>query len=189
MKKYLFGFVFGAIVFTGAGVAFADEKDGKPFKALWDTTQALQVEINNLRNALAGIQLTPGPQGVQGTQGEQGIQGLTGSASTVAGPQGPAGAVGPKGDAGADGVNGTNGISGWERVSGPMISNSDGSKTSVATCTQGKKVIGGGYSQITNYIFYVRANYPNSETEWTVTGDGSSSSLIFNAYAICVIAN
>ena len=120
-----------------------------------------------------------GPVGPEGPRGTDGIDGI----------QGSIGLTGPQGLKGDTGNNGIDGVSGYERVVGPMTNNSDGSKTSIATCPLGKKVIGGGYNQTTNYIFNVRSNYPNSETEWTVTGEGSSSSLNFNSYAICVIAN
>lgn len=139
----------------------------------------------------------PGPKGdtgLPGPKGDKGDQGLTGEQGPIGltGPQGEKGDVGlsgAQGEIGSKGDNGLDGVSGWERVSGPMVTNTDGSKTSTAICSSGKKVVGGGYSQLTNYIFYVRNNYPSSENTWTVTGDGSSSSLAFNAYAICVTAN
>jgi len=46
-----------------SGVVYADEKNGKPFEAIW-------VAIND-------IQLTPGPQGATGATGADGTNGIT----------------------------------------------------------------------------------------------------------------
>jgi hypothetical protein len=55
-----------------------------------------------LADAIATIELTPGPQGVQGIQGPQGEQG----------PAGPAGDTGPQGPQGVQGIQGPQGIQG-----------------------------------------------------------------------------
>lgn len=87
--------MLGAVVFTGASVAFANESDKNPFTAI-------KIEISNLWVALANIQLTPGPQGPQGTVGQQGPQGEKGDTGLV-------GETGLQGPVGLDGSNGTNG--------------------------------------------------------------------------------
>lgn len=62
-------------------------------------------------NAIAEIELTPGPAGPQGPQGEQGIQGEQG-------PQGETGPQGEQGPAGADGKDGADGQDGYTPVKG-----------------------------------------------------------------------
>jgi len=47
-----------------SGVVYADEKNAKPFAAIWD--------------AISEIQLIPGPQGATGPQGADGTDGITG---------------------------------------------------------------------------------------------------------------
>lgn len=105
MKKYILGFVFGAVVFTGANIAFADEKGGKRFN---DILETIQYEIDSLRTAIANIQLTPGQQGNPGQDGPQGIQG----------PAGPQGLQGLKGDTGEQGVPGQQGVQGLVGLTG-----------------------------------------------------------------------
>ncbi len=62
----------------------------------------------DLREALAEIELTPGPQGPQGEKGDPGPQGPQGET----GPQGPQGPKGDKGDPGAPGPQGETGPQG-----------------------------------------------------------------------------
>lgn len=70
-------------------------------------------------------QLQPGPRGEPGTAGP-------------AGPAGPQGPTGPQGPAGAAGV------SGLERVVGSSANNSESFKSAVATCPNGKRLLGTG---------------------------------------------
>lgn len=87
----------------------------------------------DLREALAEIELTPGPQGPQGEKGPQGPQGPKGDKGDKGdpgdtGPQGPKGPQGDKGDpgdtgpqgpAGQDGVDGQDGATGPQGPQGP----------------------------------------------------------------------
>lgn len=210
MNKYLLGFAVDTVVFAGASVAMADEKEGKPFKALWDTTQAIQVEVNNLWKALADIQLTPGAQGIQGVQG---IQGPTGATSTVPGPVGPQGVkgdtglagsqgmpgeIGPKGDkgdVGAPGVSATQIIVGVPAV---VAVSSNGNAFATATCPAGKFVLGGGAKYViptanSNTAYNgisLTQSFPSSVDTWQANvlfANAPSNNLTLTAYAICTL--
>lgn len=67
-----------------------------------DETAARIAGDEALADAIATIELTPGPQGIQGVQGPQGEQG----------PAGPAGDTGPQGPAGPQGIQGPQGEQG-----------------------------------------------------------------------------
>jgi hypothetical protein len=85
-------------------------------------------------------------------------------------------------------------VSGYERITGTPTSvapNSSG--TATASCTTGKKVIGGGFTATgfdhVNDLIDITGNNPSSDTQWTasiVTSSGSSNTTTLTAYAICV---
>ena len=65
-----------------------------------------------------------------------------------------------------------------------------------ATCTGGKKVVGGGYNTLNtsdSRTIVITASYPSSATVWTVRGtteqSGASRSSSLQAYAICATAS
>jgi hypothetical protein len=64
-------------------------------------------------------------------------------------------------------------------------------KTMVATCTGGRKVIGGGWilSNVSDDDVLIEASYPSSNTEWSVIGSnevaGGNHSYSLQAYAVC----
>lgn len=76
----------------------AQSSPGKPFDDIWKA-------ITEVRQQIANISLTPGPQGPAGPQGPKGDKGDTGL-------QGPQGNVGPKGEPGDQGVSGPQGPKG-----------------------------------------------------------------------------
>lgn len=111
---------------------------------------------------------------------------LTGAAGPqgAQGPAGPAGPAGPKGDAGASGV------SGREVVVAPTATNSDAEKTALATCPDGKQVIGGGANVFPNDVddVLVREAFPSSTTGFYVEAQeigAVADNWQVAAYAIC----
>jgi Collagen triple helix repeat (20 copies) len=100
-------------------------------------------------------QIPAGPKGDPGAQG----------------PKGDPGAQGPKGDAGqpgAPGLPGPAGISGWERVTPAPVNVAPGQTNgSTATCSAGKKLLGGGYD-IGNAWMSVSWSAPASDNAWHV---------------------
>lgn len=195
MKKYILGFVFGAVVFAGASVALADENGKGRFSDLLET---IQMEVDNLRTAISSIQLTPGPkgekgdagemgpqgptgiQGIQGQVGPHGLQGLKGDAG-LTGLQGP---VGPKGDMGASGTIATQIIEGSPvSITSNPYATIEGNLVATATCPSGKSVLGGGakYSMangsdnsnpFSNAIYndsaHLTQSFPSSTDSWQV---------------------
>lgn len=148
----------------------------------------------------SGTQGTIGPKGDKGDMGPQGIPGLNGidgkdgqdGADGAPGLQGVQGEKGEKGDKGDDGAPGSNGASGWERVvqEGPVVTTATEQIVSV-TCSEGKKVIGGGYFiSSSTQVWYTLFNYPSSENTWSthVRRSSGSSEWSLNVYAICVTA-
>ncbi len=73
----------------------------------------------DLRQALAEIALTPGPQGPKGEKGDKGDPGEDG-ADGAPGPQGETGPQGPKGDKGDPGEDGADGAPGPQGETGPQ---------------------------------------------------------------------
>jgi hypothetical protein len=69
-------------------------------------------------------------------------------------------------------------------------------KTVSASCTAGKKLVGGGYrtSNVSNASeIVITSSYPSSVTTWTVTGTidsttGGDESYSLQAYALCASA-
>jgi len=97
MKKRVLFLI--ALVLCVPVITFA--ANGQPF-------QDLQSQIDQLKNMLQNIQLTPGPAGPQGPTGATGPTGLTGAT----GPTGLTGATGPTGLTGATGPTGADGQEG-----------------------------------------------------------------------------
>ena len=147
-----------------------------------------------------------GGTGLSGQTGQQGSTGATGMAgeagsvgATGASGAGSTGATGMQGSIGATGLQGTagtNGVSGYERNVGTLSADDEYQKTVTATCTAGKKVIGGGWltSNVSNSNeIYVSYNGPPNETSWQVIAgvDGATAgdeSFSIQAVAICVNA-
>jgi hypothetical protein len=128
----------------------------------------------------AGADGAPGATGAPGADGAQGLQGDP----WPEGPQGPQGDVGP---AGADGA----GAAGYDRKS-DASADDENAKSVTATCTGGRKVIGGGFAvtDVSNGFYpVVTANGPSSDTAWTVESTSTSGaqdrSYALTAYAIC----
>ena len=142
-----------------------------------------------------------GPQGAIGVTGATGAQGPIGETGAT-GAQGPigetgaTGAQGPIGETGATGAQGTigdtgaTGLTAWERkISVPCNSAGD-SVSCTATCSLGKKVLGGGIIN-TNAIWQVIQSYPASDSSWTTTltrPTGNSTTTV-TAYALCANTN
>jgi hypothetical protein len=130
-----------------------------------------------------------GPMGPQGPQGEQGPQGAPGPP----GPQGLPGEPGPKGDKGDRGDPGPQGlpglgggIIGWEIgwAKGAVNPYNPKEYSGTATCKEGYKVTGGGYS---SNSLSVKISKPLSDgSGWNVVGvileDGEPTLSI---YAVC----
>ena len=103
----------------------------------------------------------------------------------------PAGPPGPAGPRGLPGPKGAPGVSGLERVDAATSSSSANSKSVVATCPSGKRVIGGG-AQATgsgaNKVS-INQNFPDSSgNKWNaqaveVVSTGQSWQL--QSYALC----
>ena len=139
-----------------------------------------------------GLTGAAGPQGDQGDQGDQGLTGATGAA----GPQGEqgltgaTGAAGPQGEQGATGSQGAPGVSGLTTVSPPgttwTASNSQRTRTVTATCTGGKKALGGGYN-FTILDGTVAKNQPTASGDgWEVIArNPNNTSGTITAYALC----
>ena len=108
------------------------------------------------------------------------LQGATGA-------QGPAGPAGAKG---ADGAPGAPGISGREVVVASTNTNSDAEKSALATCPDGKQVIGGGANVFPNDVddVVVREAFPSSATGFHVEAQeigAVGANWQVAAYAIC----
>ena len=128
----------------------------------------------------------PGPQGLQGDPGPQGLQGDPGPIG-LQGPPGPDGAQGPQGPAGPSLA------SGWERIVGTPSADNESNRTVTASCTSGKRAVGGGYlaSNVSNASeVVITASYPSSDTVWTASGgvdnNGGDASYTLTAYVICI---
>jgi hypothetical protein len=115
------------------------------------------------------------------------------------GQPGTDGINGINGIKGTDGTNGTNGVSGYERVYGAFVTATGGGPqvTSVASCTQGKKAIGGGWDWFSftgptsvppQYIVLENGTTANSDNTWNVsmyTHSGANTNIVYRALAIC----
>jgi len=132
---------------SAASLAYAAPLDdrGRPW-------QRVLAAIQELREAIADIDLVPGPQGEPGAPGPQGPAGPAGTAGAdgsqgPAGPQGAQGVQGVPGPQGPQGPAGSGGTTGevvvfirpGNQVSVPAIADS------LATCNDGETLVGGGY--------------------------------------------
>ncbi len=139
-----------------------------------------------------GAQGSIGETGATGAQGPIGETGATGPL----GPTGDTGAIGPQGSvgvtgaAGPQGDTGLTGLASWERIVSATCNSTGNSVTCTATCSLGKKVLGGGIIN-TNAIWQVIQSYPASDSSWTTTltrPTGSSTTTV-TAYALCANTN
>jgi hypothetical protein len=147
-----------------------------------------------------GVTGATGPTGVTGATGADGmtgVQGVTG-ANGATGATGATGVTGVTGATGATGVTGATGatgsIGGWERVesAAPPVP-AGGHASATATCSAGRKVVGGGYlvtgTDPAADVVGVTENGPTSDTTWRVTvnlSPGSTNPWTLTAYVICV---
>lgn len=104
---------------------------------------------------------------------------------------GPAGPPGPAGPRGLPGPKGTPGVSGLERVDASTAASSSNSKSAVATCPSGKRVIGGGARATgtgANKVS-INENFPDSDgNKWNANGVevvATAASWALSAYALC----
>jgi hypothetical protein len=101
-----------------------------------------------------------------------------------AGPQGLAGADGAPGPAGPGGPAGTFSTANLQfATSGPQNANAGTVDTATANCPAGTRVVSGGGSSTTGYLFF---SGPSSATAWTagnVAYSGVSGTI--TAYALC----
>jgi hypothetical protein len=81
----------------------------------------------------------------------------------------------------------------YERRTGSPVSiNFNSTGTATATCSAGRRVVGGGYTATNSQldVIIVTANYPTADDTWTVSArfsyDFSSASITLTAYAICM---
>lgn len=155
-----------------------------------------------------GLVGATGPMGATGLDGATGLTGATGADGATGPAGGPTGSTGPAGPTGADGATGPEGptgppgggggaVGGWERVVGlPSASDETASKTAVADCGTGKKLLGGGYN-----ITVASGNqgdisaldsFPFDDDTWMVVGaeddPGDVGAWSIQAYAICATA-
>jgi hypothetical protein len=107
-------------------------------------------------------------------------------------PAGPPGPQGPAGPRGLPGPKGQPGVSGLERVDASTALSSSNTKSVVATCPSGKRVVGGG-AQATgsgaNKVS-INQNFPDSAgNKWNANGVevvATAASWALSAYALCV---
>ena len=113
---------------------------------------------------------TPAPQGPAGPQGPQG-------------PVGPAGPPGPQGPAG---------ISGYQVVTATLNIPPSTTGYGFAQCPNGKRAIGGGFTQNTAPGVSVQASYPdpNEPVFWMVgASNPNANARTVTIYAICAMVN
>lgn len=128
-----------------------------------------------------GVAGPRGPQGPAGPGGPQGPQGTPG----------PMGFVGPVGPQGPQGPTGTSAISGYEvvEITGGISYNDALSGASrIASCSTGKKVLGGGC--IATWQFQLYSNRPYGANDswqcsWHYDNPQISGTASYHVYAIC----
>ena len=117
-----------------------------------------------------------GPQwatGVAGPRGETGPTGLSGARGLQgpAGIQGPTGARGPKGATGAPGPAGP---STSQLITGSIVNTGTGAgRSTLLSCPTRTRLLGGGgtvSNDDQNYKTAMTASFPNTTTQWRVTG-------------------
>ena len=99
-RKSFYRAVLGILVFAGLSQQVGHAEKIDPFVAVWKAIHDLQAEVANIWQAIAEIELTPGPEGPQGPEGIQGEQGIQGET----GPKGDKGDTGEQGPAGPSGT-------------------------------------------------------------------------------------
>ncbi|MGE4085495.1 MAG: hypothetical protein AB7H93_21080 [Vicinamibacterales bacterium] len=88
-------------------------------------------------------------------------------------------------------------MSGWERIVGTTSLDDETAKTAEASCSAGRKVVGGGYvlsgrsgTALTRSL--VDGSYPLDDDTWQVTtrstAGGGDNSYAVTVYAICTTA-
>ncbi len=132
----------------------------------------------------AGPQGTPGPQGAPGPQGPPGPQGVAGPQGTQ-GPQGSSGSPGPQG---SPGPLGPAGVSGYEIINTHGNLPMNGTASVVATCSSGKRVMGGGYV-VPSAADTVPLSRPDGNNAWRVDFKSNGGSGDASVYAICAVAS
>jgi hypothetical protein len=81
-------------------------------------------------------------------------------------------------------------VSGWELRSASSASDSNSPKTASISCTNGKKLLGGGavITGVTDGKVVIIASYPYLNNQWDATAveaSNTGSSWAITAYAIC----
>ena len=150
----------------------------------------------------------PGPAGPAGPAGPQGPAGLPGADGQdgAVGPQGPLGDPGPQGPPGADGQDGADGavgpigpqgdpgpqgpaggLTGWERVSATSASNVTDTKSISVSCSENKKLLGGG-GLTSDPSVHLYESYPQADNTWTVSAHETigNPNWSVTVWAICV---
>ncbi|HVS01905.1 MAG TPA: DNRLRE domain-containing protein [Thermoanaerobaculia bacterium] len=131
--------------------------------------------------SLEGEDGAPGQDGQDGAPGQDGEDGAPGQ-------------DGQDGAPGQDGQDGQDGVSGWERKLGDA-GNFGGGKHQAgsATCSVGKKVLGGGV-QVTGSNLalvaekvHVSSSYPSADNVWSVRlwSSDQTTGYTFQVFAIC----
>ena len=131
----------------------------------------------------------PGPQGIAGAQGPQGAPGSQGPQGAVgpqgaSGPQGSQGIPGPQGPQGGPGPSGPAGVSGYEIINTHGTLPLNGTVQVVATCSSGKRVLGGGYV-VPNEVDTAPLSRPEGDNGWRVDFKSNGGSGDASVYAIC----
>jgi hypothetical protein len=130
------------------------------------------------------VDVALGAAGVRGPQGPAGPQGPQGAA----GPVGPMGPVGPQGPQGPPGTSAISGYEVVENTGGISYSEALSGASRVASCSAGKKVLGGGC--IATWQFQLYSNRPydanNSwQCSWHYDNPQISGSASYHVYPIC----
>lgn len=146
-----------------------------------DTQGAVFRDVADVTLGAVGQEGPEGPQGPQGPAGPQGPQGSPG-------PMGPAGPQGPQGPAGTPGIPGYEVV---ENTGGIPYSEALSGASRVASCSAGKKVLGGGC--IATWQFQLYSNRPyganNSwQCSWHYDNPNINGTASFHVYAICATA-
>jgi hypothetical protein len=158
----------------------------------------------------AGMDGATGPAGPQGPQGDTGGVGPAGATGGT-GPAGATGAAGPQGDpggpgatgaqgpAGPTGAAGTPGLSGVEYITAAVSIPTDHFDSVTASCSNGKKVIAGGFEQPTGNSSHggsieIHESFPTvGRTGWTAQGYNGlaffTGDSTLTVYAICAFVS
>ena len=153
---------------------------------------------------VAGPRGETGPTGLSGSRGLQGpagIQGPTG-AKGPKGATGPKGETGPRGSRGPTGAQGVAGPSTGQTITGAIVTTGTAPGRSTllaadASCPTGTRLIGGGgavWNDDQNYKTAMTASFPNTTTQWRVTGVvltdlASGKKMYAEAWAICTVSS